>query len=212
MYYERLLKIFNENKPISNDFPISRIAQLDDFISINCTYQKKILSPFQFANYANIKTSSAIKFFMLFSNQDGIFEMIFYIDCTLSQCSSRVYLAKEDLDDPDNIVYCDECDTSYKVSDILRYVKVNFQIKDIKEDEHDSSFDDNCAYDVLKGCNPGLKGQSPSSLDNGPAYDEGDILQIEKDDVTLEDVVVNNEIQSHPIIGFLSSITAFIHK
>lgn len=150
MYYERLLKIFNNNKLISAEFPVSLVAQLENFINSSYSHHRKILSPFQFANFAKIKSDIALKFFMLFAKDDGIFEMIYYIDCSSSQCTSRIYLTHEDLDDLDNIVYCDECDRSYKVSDIARYVKINFQLKETKENTRSSSFDENSAYDVLK--------------------------------------------------------------
>lgn len=211
MYYERLLKIFNSNKLISAEFPTSLITQLDDFININGSNYRKILSPFQFANFANIKSSSALKFFMLFAKNDGIFDMIYYIDCSFSQCTSRVYLSSEDLDNMDNIVYCEECDRVFKISDIIKYIKINFQLKEIKESVPKASFDENSAYDVLKGCNPDLKVQSPSSLDSPICFGEGDISQGFVDVVTLEDVVANNEIQNELVFEYLRSITASIH-
>lgn len=209
MYYERLLKIFNDNMVVSAEYPISLVAQLDDFIVRNYSFYQKILSPFQFANFANIKSNIALKFFMLFAKEDGVFEMIYYFDCS-SHCSSRVYLTREDLNDMDNIVFCEECDKSYKVSDIIRYVKINFLIKESKEEQQ--PLDENCAFDVLKGSDPNLKVQSPSFLDSRGLQDEGDDPQNNFEEVTLEQVVENNEIQNKPILDFLIPMTSFMHR
>ncbi|MEK4451662.1 MULTISPECIES: hypothetical protein [unclassified Paenibacillus] len=210
MYYERLLRIFKDSLVASPDYPVSLVAQLDDFLDKNHSAYKKNLSPYQFANFANIKFNIALKFFMLFAQDDGVFEMIYYFECS-SQCSSRVYLTRDDLNDMDNVVYCEECDKSYKVSDVVRYVKINFRIKQFKEEEQ-QTLDENCVFDVLKGCDSNLKDQSPLSLDSQVSQDEGDAPQNIHDEVTLEEVITNNVIDDEPILAFLSSMTSFMHR
>ncbi|MEC0168640.1 hypothetical protein [Paenibacillus graminis] len=210
MYYERLLRIFKDSLVISPEYPFSLVAQLDDFLDKNYSPYKKNLSPYQFANFANIKFSTALKFFMIFAQDDGVFEMIYYFDCS-SECSSRVYLTREDLNDMDNVVFCEECNKSYKISDIIRYVKVNFRLKQFKE-EQQQILDENCVFDVLKGSESHLKDQSPSSLDSQGSQDEGDAPQNIHEEVALEEVVTNNVIEDEPILTFLSSMTSFMHR
>ncbi|OMC96920.1 hypothetical protein, partial [Paenibacillus odorifer] len=152
----------------------------------------------------------ALKFFMVFASEE-VFDMIYYFDCSSSQCKSYIYLSKEDLEDIDNVIYCDECDKSYKISDIVRFIKINFTIKELNEEMDNWLFDDNCTYDVLKRSSPSLKVQSPSSSGSQFERGEGDKKQELKNEVTLEEVVAQNELNNEPIIKQLRSISAFIH-
>lgn len=210
MYYKRLVSIY-EKYNMCAQFPKELITTLDNFIDWNLKRNKRHLSPYQFANFSGITSDRSLEFFMYYSKKDGIFELVYFLECTSHNCGERIYIEKKDLDDIDGVVVCEECSHSYSLNKMRRYIKVYFNLKDDLTDQiRNERYDPNCAFDVLTRMPDDLKSESPSSSIE-PTENEG---EHGSSLVSLDKLIeINTSSFNGPIIEdpFLQSVLDYIH-
>lgn len=172
MYYKKLETIY-KNMEISDTLPETSIENIDQFIRRSVFTNSTFVSPYKFAIQHNITVTESVKLFMHLAGDNGIFDVIFYFECSKINCfSNRIYF--EDYDE--EYLQCDECLNKYKISTIRPYIKVLFKLKnDInipKVVKHIKKVNRNSTLQALEGLPDHLKLVSPSSLNE--STDEGD--------------------------------------
>ncbi|AIQ45635.1 hypothetical protein R70723_06810 [Paenibacillus sp. FSL R7-0273] len=214
MYYEKLLNIFQKNQ-LSRYFSLSLVQYLDEFIDWNLNKSKRDLSPFHFANLAGIKSDQALRFFMYYAREGGIFELVYFFECSTLTCGERIYLDADSSREVNYRLFCDECAKSYNSNEIKRYIKIYFHLKEkIYENVvEDNVYDPNCAFDAINRMPDDLKLESPSSsinIESTTSGGENTVINT----VTLEQVIEINQNSEQPIITdpFLLEMTTFIHS
>ncbi len=167
MYYRKLVDIY-ENTDCYKFFPINCVYSFNDYIKWSVKKGKRNLSPFKFSNLAEISIEEAVHFFMYYSKEDGIFELEYYFECSNFNCSERLYLQIDDIENDQDIVRCEECFENYKISNIEDYLKVSFRLKndfwaDISTNTQNIKKKSNNVFQAFKGLPDDLKLNSPSS-------------------------------------------------
>ncbi|RKP54929.1 hypothetical protein D7Z26_06725 [Cohnella endophytica] len=213
MLYERLVHIYNTTN-CRKYYPVSSVDNLYRFIQQSLDQRKKNVSPYGFANFSGFSVENSIQFFMYFSNRDGIFDIIYFFECSKPTCGNRVYLSTDDLNSGDNMISCDECDKEYIVEDIQEFIKAYYAIR--KEFllgvpriavTDTGRKDPNSTFQVIKGLTDDLKWDSPSSLSNHlRGDDEGECT----DPVTLDQIVKGNIDNSGEAIS--DAVQTFLDK
>ncbi|PAD69923.1 hypothetical protein CHH83_05820 [Bacillus sp. 7586-K] len=205
MYYEKLVSIYNSND-LQDLFPEISIDEFDQFIRSQVKKGNKFISPYKFALEQSITVNESVKFFIYFTGENQIFDILYYFDCSRPGCiNNRIYLdSNDDLDEP---IICEECGKAYSYNSLKKYIKVLFKIKselnvptDFKKIEKKNP---NSTYDALKELPPHLKFESPSS----PVYlDEGD-----EQGVPLETVFEqNNDNKGKPISNIIEEFKKMV--
>jgi hypothetical protein len=198
MYYERLKNIYKSND-LNDLYPEISITEFDLFIRNQIKGNNKYVNPYKFSYEQNVSINTVVKFFIYFTGDDGLFDLITYFECSSPSCvDTRIFI---DMDDPDEIISCEECGKRYKLATLQKYIKVLFKIKmtisipdPIKRIERK---DPNSTFEALKELPPSLKIESPSSLDERNQFiDEGDESNVAVD---LPLVFNENDNKGEPI-------------
>ncbi|WP_100406639.1 hypothetical protein [Bacillus solitudinis] len=175
MYYKKLEHIYR-SQDIKSLFPKITIEKIDLFIRKTDAFST-FISPYKFAMENGITINESVKLFMYLTYEDdGLFDTIFYFECSRSSChSSRIYFSNIDED----VLHCDECGKRYSLQTIRPYIKVLFKLKDDIDIPNEiltkKKSDPNSTYQALEGLPDHLKPESPSSLTEfSQAHDEGD--------------------------------------
>ncbi|PUA37606.1 hypothetical protein C8Z91_19905 [Paenibacillus elgii] len=218
MFYERLENIYRESG-CQEYFPSSLFQKFYDFLRVSYRNGRMYISPYKFALHNQLTVNEAIQFFMYFTVDNGIFDMVYFIDCTKSLCSNRVYLdvnGTESSDSQlDSFVTCEECEKEYEIKDIIEHVKAYFVLNtEIEEPEIQvkvSTLDPNSTFLALKRLPDHLKRKSPSSSSKTErSFDEGD------EPVEFNRLVTLNQMNGKPISNSfqttLSIITGYIRR
>lgn len=171
MYYERLKNIYSNQIVVDASFryrfPEKLVHHFDHFIRENIANENKYLSPYSFAIDFGLRTDDAIQLFILFSSVDGVFNIVPFFECSNIHCpDERIYI--ENGHDPEDPLFCDECERPYFIDEIRHYIKLYFQLKPelfIPEEMVTwSTSDPNSTYEALQRMPDYLKGESPSLL------------------------------------------------
>ncbi|MFB5935534.1 hypothetical protein ACE8FZ_19935 [Peribacillus frigoritolerans] len=175
MYYERLKNIY-KSRDLQKLFPDILISEFDMFIRKQLKDNNKYINPYKFSYQQNISINDTVKFFIYFTGNDGLFDLLYYFDCSNLACvDTRIYLNS---DDPDEIISCEECGKRYAPKTIQKYIKVLFKIKNfiiIPEQRTIERKDPNSTFEAIGELPPNLKIESPSSLGESSQFiDEGD--------------------------------------
>ncbi|MBU9711041.1 hypothetical protein [Evansella tamaricis] len=202
MYYEKLESIFRKMK-IEDLFSGVTIGSVDSFIRKTVKTGMIYHSPYKFALDNNITVNESVKLFMFLTGDDGLFDTLFYFECSRPSChSSRVYF--ENINEM--TLVCDECETVYELKTIKPYIKVLFKLKDgiviPNTSRSVQKHDPNSTLQALEGLPDHLKFESPSSLNRNLEsrlnVDEGDNLK--GIDITLA-IEENFDKNNNPING-----------
>ncbi|HFK1452264.1 hypothetical protein ACT7CY_13370 [Bacillus pacificus] len=198
MYYEKLTHIFKITD-LQDLFPQISVDEFDQFIRSEQLKNGKYISPYKFALEQNITVNESVKFFMYFTGDQGIFDIVSYAECSRPSCfNNRIYF---DIDSIDDQIFCEECGKIYSFDTIKRHIKILFRLKEsIKipdKVQRISRKDPSSTYEALRELPPHLKGESPSSLNNAPTGDEGDEMSV---GVDLEMVLESAQEVGMPII------------
>ncbi|ENQ3078688.1 hypothetical protein ACEOWG_001885 [Bacillus cereus] len=218
MFYEKLVNIYRESG-CQEYFPSSLFEKFYDFLRTNYRNGRMYVSPYKFALQNRLTVNEAIQFFMFFTGENGIFDMVYFIDCTKSFCFNRVYLDLNEADSSkvqlDSFVTCEECEKEYEITNIIEHVKVYFvlntEIEEPKIQVKISTSDPNSTFLALKGLPDHLKRKSPSSSSKiVRSFDEGD------ESVEFNRLAALNQMNGKPISKSfqttLSKITGYIRR
>jgi hypothetical protein len=211
LYYEKLMNTYNDSE-CHNYFPHHVLTAFDHFIHQNTTSASRYLSPYSFSFDYELSTEEALRFFMFFTNDDGLLDMLFFFECSNPSCSCRIFLNVNilDMDDEqiDEDIICEECGKDYLISEVITFVKVYFILKNgiiIPPPKQEiKKKDSNSTFQVLKGLPTHLKGMSPLPLDktNLLQTDKGDFPAIELTQMSSINKTADNKIISHIVDDF----------
>jgi hypothetical protein len=179
MFYERLSNIF-KMYDLQDLFPEISVDEFADFIIRQTRNGNKLISPYKFAFEQDITVKQCVKFFIYYCGENGIFDILYYFDCSRSGCiGTRIYI--DNIDEAANeIIRCEECGKSYQYNTYKNFIKVLFKLKPgisiPKESISIERNDPNSTFEALRELPPHLKQESPSSsvsLDEGDRPEEG---------------------------------------
>lgn len=181
MYYKRLTDLYN-TMDLRNLFPEITLDSFDDYLRSQVSDGNRYISPYKFAYKHNVTINSSVKFFLYYTGNTGIFDLIYYFECSRPSCiDTRIYF---DLNHTDNVLTCEECGRVYNIRSIERYVKVLFKLKSIITLPipmiSEIRSDPNSTFDALMELPPHLKIISPSSPEIGVSLDEGEDIEIDE--------------------------------
>ncbi|WP_429844554.1 hypothetical protein [Brevibacillus sp. FIR094] len=203
MFYEKLNNIYR-NTDCSKLFPETLVHNLELFVknSLNAGYS--FINPYRFAFEFNLSTRDSLKFFMYFTDTDGIFNISLFIECSTPACvSQQIFINNQLLQEEgvDHILFCQECDKDYEIEEIFPYIKTYFTLNpDADKLLHKENNDPNSTYETFKGLPDNLKPLSPSSL-----------ASIDGGAPTLEEVIESNvNAAGEPISSEVARIEATI--
>ncbi|GGE81386.1 hypothetical protein [Priestia taiwanensis] len=207
MYYEKLTHIFKKMK-LQEQFPNISLDEFDKFIRKQLVYNDKYISPYKFALEQSVTVNDSVKFFMYFTGDEGIFDIVSYAECSKPSCfNSRIYF---DINNVDEQIFCEECGKIYSFDTIKRHIKILFKLKESitipDKAQRISRRDPNSAYEALRELHPNLKKQSPPSLSNAPTCDGG-----EKREAGI-DLEVVLEISTETGMPVISAVEKFKNK
>lgn len=183
------------------------IEILDSYLIEQTHKNRQLISPYKFALRANVELRAAIQFFLYFSDENGIFDIRYFFDCSNFGCGDRIYLTKLDLNEGmEHIFHCPECGKKYVLKNVLHFLKTYFEIKEeiLKlsvsvPNTTSLPYDPNSTFLALKEGPDNLKVSSPSSSVDD-FHDEGDFLALDTTEILhanekIDGGSINNELE-----------------
>lgn len=214
MYLEKLTSIYNDSG-CNDKFEKKYLISLNEYIEATLKNRELYVTPYKFSLDNNLTIGQAIEFFMYFTGQDKVLDLVFFFECSSPSCiSSRIFLDKELLDDLDEDseepIICDECGREYVLNDIVSFIKAYFRIKpEMLVKEEIQKKDINSTFQAFKRLPDNLKVESPSSSIK-TMDEEGDVQPLK-----LDQIAKNNGSSENPIsqetYSFLSTLALLRH-
>ncbi|MHA7963505.1 hypothetical protein ACX93W_05110 [Paenibacillus sp. CAU 1782] len=208
MFYEKLKHIYN-NSNCKHHFQISVLESLHTFIQQSLNSRKKNINPHDFSKFTGLTLKSSLQFLLYFSDKDGVFEVVYFFECTKSVCNNRIYLVEDDLNSSENVVACEECGNSYVIGNVQEYIRAHFRVRKEylsqipKITTQVSKVDPKSTFEALKGLSDDLKQKSPSSLDEFLEFGEGDEESVALDQLDEGNIDESGEQISRVVSNFL---------
>jgi hypothetical protein len=223
LFYEKLTSTYLDSGCV-NYFPDKMLNDFSTYLKgFAANGRKKYLNPYRFAIDFNTPIRDAIKFFMFFTNDDGILDIKYFFECSNSACSShRIFLESISLNKSeeqlDELIFCDMCSRDYDLSTVIPYIKVYFQLKPDftipKEESRIYKSDPNSTIEALEGLPDHLKVESPSSTIPTRSHpDEGDDSAVALETIVSINKETNNGgVISNPVENMLLSVASFLRN